>query len=206
MSQRRWMGTAEVNASQQVDALHGLFVAIVGPSGAGKDALIRGLSARLGEADGVFAVRRVVTRRADSFEDHDSLEESEFLLARERGRFALSWAAHGLYYGVPSDVDARVASGCAVVCNVSRAVVADVRARYVRSLVVMVTARPETLATRLAARGREGKEARRARLERAFAPEAALEPDATNDNDGALDEAVARLCDLVSLQRRSARS
>ncbi len=194
-----------MNASQKIDGADGLFVAVVGPSGAGKDALIRGLSARLGEADGVFAVRRVVTRRADAFEDHDTLDESEFLLARARGRFALSWAAHGLYYGVPSEVDARIASGCAVVCNVSRAVVPDVRARYVRSLVVLVTARPETLAARLAARGREGKEARRARLERAFAPEAALEPDATIDNDGALDEAVARLGDLVALQGWSAR-
>ncbi|MGO9770791.1 MAG: phosphonate metabolism protein/1,5-bisphosphokinase (PRPP-forming) PhnN [Roseiarcus sp.] len=194
-----------MSASQKTDVAEGLFVAIVGPSGAGKDALIRGLSARLREADGVFTVRRVVTRRADSFEDHDSLAESEFLLARQRGRFALSWAAHGLFYGVPSDVDARIASGCAVVCNVSRAVVADVRARYQRSLVVLVTARPETLAARLAARGREGSEGRRARLERAFAPRDAFEPDATIDNDGALDGAVARLCDLVALQRWSAR-
>jgi ribose 1,5-bisphosphokinase len=194
-----------MSAPQKIDGAVGLFVAIVGPSGAGKDALIRGLSARLREADGVFTVRRVVTRRADSFEDHDSLAESEFLLARQRGRFALSWAAHGLFYGVPSDVDARIASGGAVVCNVSRAVVADVRARYQRSLVVLVTARPETLAARLAARGREGSEGRRARLERAFAPRDAFEPDATIDNDGALDEAVARLCDLVALQRWSAR-
>ena len=189
----------------QGDARHGLFVAIVGPSGAGKDALIRGLSARLGEADGVFYVRRVVTRCADSFEDHETLAESEFLLGRERGRFALSWAAHGLFYGVPRDVDARIASGCAVVCNISRAVVADVRRRYARSLVVLVTARPETLAARLAARGREGSEGRRERLDRAFARQAAFEPDATIDNDGALDEAVARLCDLVALQRWSAR-
>ncbi len=194
-----------MSAAQKTDVAEGLFVAVVGPSGAGKDALIRGMAARLREADGVFTVRRVVTRRADSFEDHDSLAESEFLLARQRGRFALSWAAHGLFYGVPSDVDARVASGCAVVCNVSRAVVADVRARYQRSLVVLVTARPETLAARLAARGREGSEGRRARLERAFAPRDAFEPDATIDNDGALDEAVARLCDLVALQRWSAR-
>ena len=122
-----------------------------------------------------------------------------------QSREPIAWAAHGLFYGVPSDVDARIASGCAVVCNVSRAVVADVRARYQRSLVVLVTARPETLAARLAARGREGSEGRRARLERAFAPRDAFEPDATIDNDGALDGAVARLCDLVALQRWSAR-
>jgi ribose 1,5-bisphosphokinase len=195
----------EVNPSEKVRAPQGLFVAIVGPSGAGKDALIRGLGARLGEADGVFYVRRVVTRRADSFEDHETLEESEFLLAREGGRFALSWTAHGLFYGVPRDVDARIGSGWAVVCNVSRAVVADVRRRYARSLVVLVTARPETLAARLAARGREGREGRRERLDRAFAREAEFAPDATIDNDGALDEAVARLRDLVASHRWSAR-
>ena len=194
-----------MSASQDIDPAEGLFVAIVGPSGAGKDALIRGLGARLGEADGVFTVRRVVTRPADSFEDHDTLAESEFLLARRRGLFALSWAAHGLHYGVPRDVDARVASGCVVVCNISRAVVAEVRARYARSLVVLVTARPETLAARLAARGREEIEARRERLDRAFASETAFEPDATIFNDGALDEAVARFADLVASRRWSAR-
>jgi len=186
-------------------APRGLFVAVVGPSGAGKDALIRGLSGRLGEADGVFTVRRVVTRRADAFEDHETLEESDFLLARARGLFALSWAAHGLYYGVPSDVDARIARGDAVVCNISRTVVADVRRRYARSLVVLVTARVETLAARLAARGREGIEGRRERLGRALAHEADFAPDATIDNDGVLDEAVARLYELVASHRRSDR-
>ncbi len=68
-----------------------------------------------------------------------------------------------------------------------------------------MTARPETLAARLAARGREGSEGRRERLDRAFAPKAAFEPDATIDNDGALDGAVARLCDLVASHRWSAR-
>jgi len=193
-----------MSASRKIDGA-GLFVAIVGPSGAGKDALIRGLRARLGEADGVVYARRVVTRRADAFEDHDTLEESKFLLARERGRFALSWAAHGLHDGVPCEVDARVRDGCAVVCNVSRAVVVDVRRRYPKSLVVLVTARLETLAARLAARGREGGEGRRERLDRAFAAEAAFEPDATIDNDGALDEAVARLGDLVASHRPRAR-
>ncbi len=191
--------------SQAGGAPLGLFIAIVGPSGAGKDALIRGLSARLGEADGVFYVRRVVTRPADSFEDHETLAESEFVAARERGRFALSWAAHGLYYGVPGDVDARIASGGAVVCNISRAVVADVRRRYPSSLVVLVTARRETLAARLAARGREGSEGRRERLDRAFAPQAVFAPDAIIHNDGALEDAVARLHGLLVSHRPSQR-
>jgi ribose 1,5-bisphosphokinase len=197
-------GAGEEAAATRGDAARGTFVAIVGPSGAGKDTLIRGLGAELGEADGVFYVRRVVTRRADAFEDHDTLDEGEFLAAREGGRFALTWPAHGLYYGVPGEVDAMIGSGGVVVCNVSRAVVADVRRRYPNSLVVLVTARPETLAARLAARGREGVRGRRARLERAYSAEVDIEPDAVIDNDGAIDEAVARLHDLVIARCRNA--
>jgi ribose 1,5-bisphosphokinase len=197
-------GAGQEAAAARAGAAPGLFVAIVGPSGAGKDTLIRGLSARLGEADGVFYVRRVVTRRADAFEDHDTLEEAEFLAARERGRFALTWPAHGLHYGIPGEVDAMIASGGVVVCNVSRAVVADVRRRYPLSLVVLVSARPETLAARLAARGREGAQGRRARLDRAYAPEVVFDPDAVVDNDGGIEEAVARLRHLVVSRRGNA--
>ena len=182
----------------------GLFVAIVGPSGAGKDALIRGLASRLGESDGVFYARRVVTRRADAFEDHDTLAHEAFAAARAEGRFALAWSAHGLHYGVPREIEARLAAGCAVVCNVSRAAVPEVRQLYRPSLVVLVTARPETLAARLAARGRDDGASRRERLARSAVAEVAFEPDATIDNDGALDEAVARLRDLVVNGLRSA--
>jgi ribose 1,5-bisphosphokinase len=182
----------------------GLFVAIVGPSGAGKDALIRGLAGRLGESDGVFYARRVVTRCADAFEDHDTLAEEAFAVARAQGRFALAWSAHGLDYGVPREIEARLAAGGVVVCNVSRAMVAEVRRLYRPSLIVLVTARPETLAARLAARGRDDGASRRERLERSAVAEFAFEPDATIDNDGALGEAVARLHDIVVGVRRSA--
>jgi ribose 1,5-bisphosphokinase len=182
----------------------GLFVAIVGPSGAGKDALIRGLAERLGESDGVFYVRRIVTRCADAFEDHDTLAEEGFAAAQAEGRFALAWSAHGLHYGVPREIEAQLAAGGAVVCNVSRAMVAEVRRLYRPSLIVLVSARPETLAARLAARGREDGASLRRRLARSAVAEVAFEPDATIDNDGALDEAVARLHDLVVGALRSA--
>ena len=47
----------------------GVFVAIVGPNGAGKDSVIRGLIAR-----------RVVTRPADAYEDHKTLRKFGSLL------------------------------------------------------------------------------------------------------------------------------
>ncbi|MBV8663007.1 MAG: phosphonate metabolism protein/1,5-bisphosphokinase (PRPP-forming) PhnN [Hyphomicrobiales bacterium] len=178
-------------------AAGGLFVAVVGPSGAGKDTLINGLRERLGEAESVFYARRVVTRQSDAFEDHDTLAEDAFLREREAGRFALSWPAHGLHYGVPAEIDQWIARGGAVVCNVSRAVVSDVRRRYPHHLVVLVTASPATLAARLAARGRESEEGRRRRLDRASAPDVAFEADAVVANDGAIGDAVAQLRDLI---------
>jgi ribose 1,5-bisphosphokinase len=186
-----------MGAAPQPETAMGLFVAVVGPSGAGKDALIRGLAARIGEAEGVHYARRVVTRDADAHEDHDTLGESEFLAARAGGRFALSWAAHDLHYGVPREIEAQLAAGGVVVCNVSRGVVDEVRRRYARSLIVLVTARPDTLAARLATRGRDDGASRRKRLDRAAALEDAFAPDATIDNDGALDDAVARLQALI---------
>lgn len=184
----------------------GLFVAIVGPSGAGKDTLIGRLRERLGEPDGFHYVRRVVTRRADAFEDHETLEEAEFLRARDAGRFALAWPAHGLYYGVPGHVDGWIERGGIVVCNISRAVVADLRRRYASSFVVLVTARPETLAARLAARGREGEEGRRQRLDRSASPAVAFEADAVVHNDGDVEEAAARLRDLILARRSGSRA
>jgi ribose 1,5-bisphosphokinase len=171
----------------------GVFVAIVGPSGAGKDSVIRGLSERLTARDGVVIARRVVTRPSDAYEDHDTLDEAAFADAEEAGRFALSWSAHGLRYGVPVAIDGAIAEGKIVVCNVSRAAVAAVRRRYARSRVVLVTARPEILAARLAARGREGTEGRRERLERAGVSEAAVEPDVVLDNNELLTTTVERL-------------
>ena len=191
-------------SSAKAASTSGLFVAIVGPSGAGKDALIRGLAGRLGEADGVYFARRVITRPADAYEEHDTLDEAEFLAARAAGRFVLAWTAHGLHYGVPREIEARLAAGDAVVCNLSRAIVGELRRLYPSSLVVLVTAQPATLAARLAGRGRDDASSRRERLDRSAAAEVVCTPDATIDNDGALDDAVARLAELVARRRSGA--
>ena len=175
----------------------GIFVAIVGPSGVGKDSLIRALGQRMREGDGIVLARRVVTRAADAHEDHGTLDEPAFFAARAEGRFALSWSAHGLYYGVPMEIDAAINAGKTVVSNVSRTIVADMRARYRRSVVVCVTASAQTLAARLAARGRESAEARHGRMERGKSPEIAFVLDRILDNDGPLEDASARLFEIV---------
>ncbi|MEO5326265.1 phosphonate metabolism protein/1,5-bisphosphokinase (PRPP-forming) PhnN [Mesorhizobium sp. CC13] len=146
---------------------YGVFVAVVGPSGAGKDTLIAYVRERLGDEDHVEFARRVITRHSDgATEDHDTLADAAFVEAEEAGAFALSWEAHGLRYGIPAAVDDAIANGQVVVANTSRGVIPALRARYANVAVVEITASPEVLATRLAARGRESRGEVLARLAR----------------------------------------
>ena len=182
-----------------MSAGRGLFAAIVGPSGAGKDSLIRALAQRLA-ADADFAVvKRFVTRAADIHEDHHSLDPFEFEQRARAGGFALTWRAHGLSYGVPAEVDQSLSEGRTLLCNLSRAAIADARRRWPEVWVALVTASPETLAARLAARGRESQEARRARLERA---DAATTPDAIIWNEGDLEAAADLLYARLQTRRK----
>lgn len=146
----------------------GIIVLVVGPSGAGKDTLIRMASDRLAGAPGIRFVRRQVTRKADpSLEDHDALDAAAFAAVEARGAFALTWSANGLSYGIPSSVDTWFMAGDVVVANVSRTVISTAAAKYGRVVVVHVTAPLGVLAARLSGRGRETAGGIGARLARA---------------------------------------
>lgn len=145
----------------------GVFVAVVGPSGAGKDTIIDYARSRFADESRLEFVRRVITRPSDAgSEDHDTLAEAAFIDAEADGAFAVSWEAHGLRYGIPADVDWSVSNGRVAVANVSRAIIPMLRERYANLAVVEITAAPEILAERLAMRGRESRGEVLARLAR----------------------------------------
>ena len=76
----------------------GRLVLVVGPSGAGKDSLLREAARILAADRHIVFPRRVITRPShDATEAHDSLSVADFLEAQAEGRFALSWEAHGLH-------------------------------------------------------------------------------------------------------------
>jgi ribose 1,5-bisphosphokinase len=160
----------------------GRLVLVVGPSGAGKDALIALARSALAGDPMVAFPRRVVTRPPSHHEPHDHLSEPDFLRAKAAGAFALAWEAHGLHYGVPAEIDAEITSGCTVVCNVSRNIVAAARERYVVRL-VLVTAPADLLAARLKARDRGSDGSVEARLDRS-AHVVRPEPDLVIQNVG----------------------
>jgi ribose 1,5-bisphosphokinase len=171
----------------------GVLVAVMGPSGSGKDTLIAHARARLGR-DRVVFVRRIVTRAADSSaEDHDTMSPQDFAVADGAGAFAVSWIAHGLSYGLPSSVDSTIAAGKVAVANVSRAVLPLLKRRYRHVVAVHVHASPDVLAARIAARGRESGDAIQARLARDPGVPAAGADVVRIDNSGALHLAVDKL-------------
>lgn len=168
----------------------GRLVAVVGPSGVGKDSVIGGLVAA---RPGIAWVRRAVTRPPSQSEPFESVAEAEFVRRRDAGAFCLHWRAHGLGYGVPATARDAVRAGRTMVVNLSRGVLADADALFPRLRVLSITARPDTLARRLAARGREGEAAIAARLSRRVALPPGLDV-AEIPNDGTLGDAVARAC------------
>ena len=147
--------------------MQGAFVLVVGPSGAGKDTLIaRAREALSGDPRFRFP-RRVVTRDSGAHEAHDTLDEAGFDQAEAAGAFCLSWRAHGLGYGIPDEAAAAARDGAIVVCNVSRTVIETARMTLPRVSVVEVTAPPEVLQARVAARRRDGDGDPAARIRRA---------------------------------------
>jgi phosphonate metabolism protein PhnN/1,5-bisphosphokinase (PRPP-forming) len=139
-----------------------MIFAVVGPSGAGKDTLIRGaLEAR----PDLRLVRRVITRPTEAGgEDFEGVSEAEFHRRAALGEFALHWHAHGLFYGIPQ---AQLAGPGDVIFNGSRAALPEAGRILPGLRVILVTAPPSVLAQRLAARGRETEADIRARLDRA---------------------------------------
>lgn len=152
----------------------GCLVLVVGPSGAGKDTLIRlAREALAGDPRYVFP-RRLVTRPPSADEDNDEIDAAAFAEGCAAGRFTLHWRAHGLGYAIPAEAGRLAAAGHVVVCNVSRRVVAQARAAESRVSVVEITAPPEILMQRLAARGRAEDGDLAARLAREVPVEADL--------------------------------
>ncbi len=179
-----------------------MLVLVVGPSGAGKDTLLDAARAALDDDHAIpFRPPRHHPpgrgrRRGPRGGDTEQSSPTR--------RFALSWQAHGLRYGIPDDIEADLAVGRVVVANVSRGVIGAAAARFpVR--VIEITAPPEVLAARLAARGREdaadiaaATRARRCRCRMAYRPKRCM-------NDGSVRNGAARFLAALSRAASAAR-
>lgn len=170
--------------------MQGRMIAVVGPSGVGKDSLMTALAAQRPD---LTVVRRVITRDPErGGEDFEPVSEQTFQKLAGAGAFCLQWQAHGLNYGIPETARLSVRSGRDGLVNLSRGVLQEAEAVFGALTVLNVTASPEVLAQRLAGRGRETATEIAARLKQADKP---LDQGVASHvilNDGTLEEAVSQ--------------
>ncbi|MBO9465266.1 phosphonate metabolism protein/1,5-bisphosphokinase (PRPP-forming) PhnN [Tropicibacter sp. R15_0] len=177
----------------------GRVIAVVGPSGVGKDSVMAGLMA----ADGSYQlVKRDITRAAElGGEDFTSLSPAQFAERQEAGAYCLSWQAHGLSYGIPARVQEQANAGQNYLINLSRAVLAEAHEVFADFRVLNLTASAEVLAKRLAGRGRESAEGIAQRLARSGADLPAHLRVVTVSNNGALADTIAEARALLQPER-----
>ncbi|MCX8995638.1 phosphonate metabolism protein/1,5-bisphosphokinase (PRPP-forming) PhnN [Rhizobiaceae bacterium BDR2-2] len=169
----------------------GALIVVVGPSGAGKDTLMDAARRHFAGRADIHFVRRVITRPAEAGgEDHAAVSREEFDRLVAADTFAVWWGAHGLKYGVPRTTCEELARGHVAVVNGSRSALRAFGRIFTRVKVISITATPEVLAERLAARGRESREEILNRLARA-PQEIDCDLDVlTIDNSGRLEDTV----------------
>ena len=176
----------------------GTLVLVVGPSGAGKDTLLRMARKPLaGKAQFVFP-HRYITRATDLHEDHIPVSPDDFATLKAGDAFALHWQAHGLSYGIGDDILPRLEQGHHVIVNVSRAIIRDAQKLVPRVLVLHVTASADILRQRLAARGRETPDDQETRLNRLALPLLSAEAQVVEiDNSGPPELAAAKIIETL---------
>ncbi|MGH1445312.1 MAG: phosphonate metabolism protein/1,5-bisphosphokinase (PRPP-forming) PhnN [Cognatishimia sp.] len=173
--------------------MSGRFIAVVGPSGVGKDSVMEAMAAR---DPRIALARRVITRpSAAGGEDFDGVTTAEFKAQETAGQFALSWEAHQMHYAIPMSVNALLQAGLDVLANLSRSALLPAMKQFERLEIIHLTAKRDVLAERLAARGRETKTEISHRLDRA----PLTLPDGLTawniDNSGPLDRTVQTALD-----------
>lgn len=172
---------------------------VVGPSGAGKDSLLRYCRTRLaGQPGFVFAHRYITREAAAGGENHVALTAEEFRARVAAGLFALRWQSHGNDYGIGIEINQWLAKGMTVVVNGSRGYLQEARARYPELVPVWIEVTPDVLRARLQQRGRESAAQIEARLLRALTTPQAPRGSIIVRNDDDLDDAGAALLGVIT--------
>jgi ribose 1,5-bisphosphokinase len=181
--------------------MRGGLVYVMGPSGAGKDTLLTYARQRL-EGERVLFAHRYITRMpVPGDENFIALSHEEYDARLRLGAFAMSWHANGHCYAVGAEIDLWREAGATVVVSGSREHFAASLTRRSDVTPVVITARPEVIAERLSARGRESGDDIARRLQRGEALKVEHRHLLTIDNSGPVEMGGDKLIEAV---RRSA--
>lgn len=172
---------------------------LVGPSGSGKDTLLRWVQQHLPQHNQIVFARRCITRMQTGDELHEPLSTEAFWQASAKGAFAIQWQANGSCYGVRRSIEAELCAGRDVIVNGSRAYVPRLRQSYPEARVIWVETEIHQIQRRIEQRRREGGAALLHRMQRVsqFLPENAGDV-IRLDNNGTIETAGAKLMALLS--------
>ncbi len=176
----------------------GVFFAVVGASGAGKDTVLAGARSCLSANPRFRFPQRYVTRPQNAGgENHISVSDTDFRRMKDGGEFCLSWSAHQLHYGLSRDLVMDLQDGQHMVCNVSRTSLGDAASVFERMQVIEITAAPGIIAQRLRSRGRETVADVAARQARQVADWRNGHCVHTIHNDGVAQDAITAMTNLL---------
>lgn len=165
-------------------------ILIVGPSGVGKDTLLRHAKEELGGK--LNFVKRYITRKADLNECNYYVDDYAFELLKHNSYFASSWNAHGNLYGIAKR---SIKNGVNII-SISRSKIKDFEEQYDDVYTINISIPTEILEKRLLFRGRETKEEIVKRLSRSY-----KKIEAKNlinfDNSTSLEESIQRFNNLL---------
>jgi ribose 1,5-bisphosphokinase len=140
---------------------------LVGPSGSGKDSLLRQLKQHEYTQDQPLVAHRYITRPAGALdENHVELSDFEFERRRKSGLFLFDWQSHGYRYALGSEILVWLKSANSVIMNGSRAYLEQARGIVPDLVVVWLRVPEDVLRERLVQRCRENSGEVEARMQR----------------------------------------
>lgn len=145
-------------------------ILLVGPSGSGKDSLLRLARQELESNTAIAFARRYITRPPDRSEDNYYIETIGFAHLETGGFFLSTWQAHGNRYGIANHLFRDQQPYTTLICSVSRSVIGDFEKKNPHATTIEITVSQDALRNRLKVRGREQSADIDKRLKRANQP------------------------------------
>ena len=140
-----------------------LFV-VVGPSGSGKDTLLKKVINKIPNS---ILVKRYITRKKDiKNEDHYSISIKNFEDKIAKKFFFIYWKAHGFSYGIPYKEIKKIKQGKKVIFNGSRKILFKIKKKVNNVKIINITASSTIIKRRLVNRAREDKKSIIKRIKR----------------------------------------
>ncbi len=174
---------------------------LVGPSGVGKDTLLRHLKQHQYSDRQPLVAHRYITRPVrEGDENHIELSEFDFARRKDAGLFLFDWESHGFKYAIGKEARKWVKDGQNVIVNGSRNYLAQAREEYKKLIPIWMTVSEEILRQRLIQRGRESDEQIEARIQSNRQLES-LKPDdcAFINNDQTIEDTVGQILALIEM-------